>query len=61
MRKKAPARDEQSKSNELTHEQIAQRAYEIFVARGATHGQDVEDWCRAERELCTPGGTDDPA
>jgi hypothetical protein len=36
---------------QATDGQIRQRAYEIFVARGAAHGQDVEDWVRAESEL----------
>jgi hypothetical protein len=26
-------------------------AYEIFLARGATHGDDLADWLIAEREL----------
>jgi len=34
-----------------TTEQIAQRAYEIYQARGGTEGQDIEDWLQAEREL----------
>ncbi len=33
------------------HGEIALRAYERFVARGYTHGFDVEDWLAAEREL----------
>jgi hypothetical protein len=35
----------------LTEDQIRQRAYEIFLARGAVPGDDVQDWLRAEREL----------
>jgi hypothetical protein len=35
----------------VTEDQIRQRAFEIFLARGGTSGQDVEDWLRAEREL----------
>jgi hypothetical protein len=31
--------------------QIATRAYERFLARGATHGHDVDDWLAAEQEL----------
>jgi hypothetical protein len=27
------------------------RAYEIFMARGASHGHDWADWFRAEQEL----------
>jgi hypothetical protein len=34
-----------------TTEQIARRAYEIFLARGGEHGHDQEDWAQAEREL----------
>ncbi len=34
-----------------TIEQIAVRAYEIFIARGAQHGRDQEDWYQAENEL----------
>ena len=32
-------------------EQVAQRAYELFTARGYEHGHDLEDWLRAEAEL----------
>jgi len=34
-----------------THEQIAKRAYELYLARGAEHGHDAEDWAQAESEL----------
>ena len=30
---------------------VAQRAYELFLARGGAHGNDVEDWLVAESEL----------
>jgi hypothetical protein len=43
--------DEQQTNGEPTPDHIAQRAFDIFLARGATHGQDVEDWLRAERQL----------
>jgi len=33
---------------------IAQRAYELFEARGYQHGQDMDDWFRAESELLHP-------
>ncbi len=38
-------------ANGVTKQQIAQRAYELFVARGGSHGYDIEDWLKAEREL----------
>ena len=34
-----------------TQEQIALRAYHIFLERGSTPGDPMEDWLRAEREL----------
>ncbi len=30
---------------------IALRAYEIFLSRGGEHGYDVEDWLQAERQI----------
>ena len=32
-------------------EQIAERAYEIFLSRGGEHGRDQEDLFQVEREL----------
>jgi hypothetical protein len=32
-------------------EAIARRAYELFLARGAQPGRDLDDWLQAEREL----------
>ena len=32
-------------------EEIRNRAYAIYVARGGTPGDDLEDWLKAEREL----------
>jgi hypothetical protein len=34
-----------------TQEEIALRAYHIFLERGSTPGNPFEDWIRAEREL----------
>ena len=34
-----------------SHEEIAQRAFELYLARGRTHGRAQEDWLSAEREL----------
>lgn len=30
--------------------QVAEQAYERFLARGQEHGRDQEDWFEAERE-----------
>jgi hypothetical protein len=37
-----------------TQDQIAARAYEIYLERGATPGDPMQDWLRAELELTTP-------
>ena len=36
---------------ELAKEDIAHRAYELYVQRGSQPGKAVEDWVRAEKEL----------
>ncbi len=35
----------------LTIEEIRHRAHEIFMARGGTPGNELDDWFRAEQEL----------
>jgi len=30
-------------------QQVAHKAYELYQQRGGGHGQDLEDWLRAER------------
>jgi hypothetical protein len=39
-----------------TFDDIAQKAYERYLSRGATDGRDFEDWIEAERELATRHG-----
>lgn len=34
-----------------SHDAIAQRAFELFMSRGGTAGNDVSDWLQAEAEL----------
>jgi hypothetical protein len=40
-----------SKDEFPRHEQIEQRAYEIYLERGGEDGQALEDWLIAEEEL----------
>ncbi|HTY56176.1 MAG TPA: DUF2934 domain-containing protein [Candidatus Binataceae bacterium] len=47
---------EHTNGHSPTHADIELRAYEIFIARGATHGQDVEDWLKAEQEVRARNG-----
>jgi len=46
----APKRATRARTS-VTHDDIARRAYDFFLARGCEHGRDVEDWLRAEAEL----------
>ena len=36
--------------NVIGHD-IAHHAYDLYLARGCVHGNDVADWLEAEREL----------
>ncbi len=38
-------------------EEIARRAYEIYLARGGEPGREREDWLQAERELRQKAGS----
>ena len=42
---------------ELSQENIAHRAYELYIRRGSQSGKDVEDWLRAEKQLVTEVGS----
>lgn len=37
-----------------THEQVAERAHEIWLRKGQPQGQDLEIWLAAETELSPP-------
>ena len=39
----------------LSVEDVARRAYELYIQRGRVDGFDREDWRRAERELAGYG------
>lgn len=36
-------------------DEIRQRAYAIHIDRGGSHGNDLDDWLRAEQELTREG------
>lgn len=36
---------------EELNKMIEKRAYEIYLERGGTHGDDMGDWYKAEREV----------
>ena len=36
-------------SKEDFNKKVAEKAYELYVARGCAHGHDAEDWAKAEK------------
>jgi DUF2934 family protein len=53
---KAPSRAKAASASsvsrsEPTHEEVAARAYELYLARGSLDGYSEEDWLMAEAEL----------
>jgi hypothetical protein len=46
-----PAKKPRSAERQPAQEEIAQRAYQIYLERGSVPGNELEDWTRAEREL----------
>jgi Protein of unknown function (DUF2934) len=53
VRRKAPAPVENYEGDGQIdlREMIARRAYEMYVERGRGHGDDLNDWLRAEAEV----------
>jgi hypothetical protein len=47
----APAENYESDVQIELRELIARRAYEIYEERGMRHGDDINDWLRAEAEV----------
>ena len=53
-----PAQRDHTNGDSPTREDIERRAYELFIARGAIHGNDLEDWFRAEQEFRGQAGAE---
>jgi hypothetical protein len=47
----APASLGRASEPEISSDQIAVRAYEIWLSKGRPDGCDVDDWLEAERQL----------
>jgi Protein of unknown function (DUF2934) len=41
----------QNANGRPTHQEIAVRAYQLYVERGRADGHDVEDWLQAKQQL----------
>ena len=48
------SRKKTAATSNIPSEAIAARAFELYTARGGSHGQDLADWLQAERELAPP-------
>ena len=53
MKESDPQTEPDSVAAEASRDRIAERAYELYLARGGSDGQDWDDWLAAERELTT--------
>ena len=60
--KEAPALKTKKAAAKLkpTQDQVAARAYEIYLERGATPGDPMQDWLQAEHELAAPAKKSSP-
>lgn len=47
-------RETKNSADRPTHEEIAMRAYQLYLERGGSNGNDVNDWLQAEQELLKP-------
>ena len=50
-RRRTTANRKTTKASTVVSNQIAERAYALFLERGMQHGHDLEDWLQAEQEL----------
>jgi phage protein D len=48
---KAPANPDAKPVVVVSHDQIARKAYEIWLAKGKPHGQDEQNWLEAKSAL----------
>jgi hypothetical protein len=53
VRDPAYSRSSENRRTSVYEQEIRDRAYEIYLQRGAQPGYEVEDWLQAERELTT--------
>jgi hypothetical protein len=54
--RKTPAAATPELSARPSEEEIARRAYEIYEREGCQTGTELQNWLRAEAELCGPKG-----
>ena len=50
-RETAPDTQETVSAADTAHQKISERAYRLYLDRGAEDGRALEDWLRAEQEV----------
>jgi hypothetical protein len=53
----APKKPRKAAAVRPTYDEIALRAYHIYLERGGTPGDPMQDWLQAERELAEATGS----
>ena len=52
---RAPKKTGQTNGNggngNLSNDEVARKAYELYMSRGGGHGADFDDWIEAEKQL----------
>ena len=51
---KRPSTKKPNGNGGISSDEVARRAYEIYLSRGGGHGADFDDWLEAERQLKQP-------
>ena len=51
IEKSSPGSEPPMAEGHPPREEIELRAYQIYIERGGAHGEEMEDWLQAEREL----------
>ena len=51
IEKSSPGSEPPMAEGHPPREEIELRSYQIYIERGGAHGEEMEDWLQAEREL----------
>jgi hypothetical protein len=54
----APKKSRKAGAVKPSYDEIALRAYRIYLKRGSTPGDPMQDWLQAERELTEAAGSE---
>ena len=49
--KKASKENRNGGNGHFTSDEVAKKAYDLYLSRGGGHGSDFDDWIEAEKQL----------